>query len=341
VAHRQYTEHEEKLGIKDCIDTLARASMNIHESVKEASEQFYNELRRRNYTTPTSYLDLIKTYVELLGKQKVIVPAKMTRYQNGISRLQETNVMVDDLKKKLIELMPVIEEKTKNTQEMVVDLEKQTEDAGEIEKTTAVEEAAAKKIFDDVSAIKQDCEKVLSEAMPALRSALAALETLKKDDITEMKNYKTPPDDLVLVLDAVCTLLDKKTGWDSAKQLMNNPKQFIDDLKAYDKDHIPPRLHKKLKKYTDDPRFEPDNIKKKSEAGKSICMWAIAMDKYAEVKKVVEPKEKMLAEAQKQLDTANEDLKGKQAKLNAVRNKIATLQANYRNSQQILEELNA
>jgi hypothetical protein len=46
------------------------------------------------------------------------------------------------------------------------------------------------------------------------------------------------------------------------------------------------------------------------------------MDKYAEVKKVVEPKELKLAEAMKQLEAANSDLKGKQQKLQAVRNKI-------------------
>lgn len=54
-------------------------------------------------------------------------------------------------------------------------------------------------------------------------------------------------------------------------------------------------------------------------------MWCIAMDKYAEVKKVVEPKEAKLKEAQSQLDVANADLKGKQAKLQLVRNKINTL----------------
>lgn len=59
----------------------------------------------------------------MLKKDKVIVPNKMIRYQNGLSRLAETNVMVDDLKKKLIKLMPEIAEKTKATQEMVVDLE--------------------------------------------------------------------------------------------------------------------------------------------------------------------------------------------------------------------------
>lgn len=92
---------------------------------------------------------------------------------------------------------------------------------------------------------------------------------------------------------------------------MNNPAEFIRILQAYDKDKIPPRLHKKLKKYTEDARFQPDLIAKKSVAGKSICMWAVAMDKYAEVKKVVEPKEKKLAEAMKELDAANADLKQK------------------------------
>lgn len=68
MAQRQYNEYEQKLGIGSVIDVLSKSSMHIHETVKEASEKFYNELRRRNYTTPTSYLDLIKTYIELLGK---------------------------------------------------------------------------------------------------------------------------------------------------------------------------------------------------------------------------------------------------------------------------------
>jgi dynein heavy chain len=64
------------------------------------------------------------------------------------------------------------------------------------------------------------------------------------------------------------------------------------------------------------------------------------MDKYAEVKKIVEPKEAKLKEAQAELDVAEGDLKGKRARLQAVRNKINALQTNYRNSLAILEDLN-
>ena len=224
---------------------------------------------------------------------------------------------------------------------MVVNLEKEQEAAGEIEKVTAVEEAAANKIYVEVSEIKADCEAVLAEAMPGLHKALKALDTLNKQDISEMKNYGSPPADLVMVFDAICILLGKKTGWAEAKQLMNNPAAFLDSLRNYDKDNISSKLHKKIKEYIKKEEFTPEIIGKKSEAGRSLCSFVIALDKYADVKKVVEPKEAKLKQAEADLKVANDDLSGKRARLKAVRNKIQMLQDNYKAQQQMLEELNA
>ena len=99
-------------------------------------------------------------------------------------------------------------------------------------------------------------------------------------------------------------------------------------------------MHKQIKKFTNDPRFKPELIKKKSAAGESLCMWVCAMDKYTEVKKIVGPKELALAAAEKELEGAQSDLNKKQAALQVVRNKIQTLQNNYKQSQQTLEDLN-
>lgn len=57
--------------------------------------------------------------------------------------------------------------------------------------------------------------------MPIYREALAALDTLNKNDIIEMKSYPKPPEDLVMVIGAVCLLLDTKETWDEGKRLMN------------------------------------------------------------------------------------------------------------------------
>ena len=39
----------------------------FHESVRALSEKFYELHRRKNYVTPTSYLELILTFKKLLG----------------------------------------------------------------------------------------------------------------------------------------------------------------------------------------------------------------------------------------------------------------------------------
>lgn len=44
-----------------------------------------------------------------------------------------------------------------------------------------------------VQAIKDECEADLAEALPALRAAIKALDTLTKADITEVKGMKSPP----------------------------------------------------------------------------------------------------------------------------------------------------
>lgn len=98
--------------------------------------------------------------------------------------------------------------------------------------------------------IKTECEGELQKAMPIYREALAALNTLNKGDIIEMKSYPKPPEDLVLVVSAVCLILGQKETWDEAKKLMNQPEAFITSLKEYDKDKIKETTLKKLKKYT-------------------------------------------------------------------------------------------
>lgn len=41
-------------------------SVEIHSDVNDFSEKFYEELRRRNYVTPTSYLELLKLYIDMM-----------------------------------------------------------------------------------------------------------------------------------------------------------------------------------------------------------------------------------------------------------------------------------
>ena len=46
--------------------------------------------------------------------------------------------------------------------------------------------------------------------MPMLEAALSALDTLSKNDITEVKSMKSPPAAVKLVMEAVCQMLSVK-----------------------------------------------------------------------------------------------------------------------------------
>ena len=96
-----------------------------------ASEDFHSELRRKNYVTPTSYLELVSSFVDELKRQQSIIPVKIQRFQSGLTRLAETYVIVEELKENLVELAPEIDRKEVAVKEMVVNLQAQTKVASE------------------------------------------------------------------------------------------------------------------------------------------------------------------------------------------------------------------
>ncbi len=105
---------------------------------------------------------------------------KKERLENGLQKIQSASTQVDDLKEKLkaqeVEVNLKNEEASKLIQ--IVGTEKE-----KVDKEKAVadeEERKVSKIQEDVSAKKEDCERDLSKAMPALEAAKAALDTLNK-----------------------------------------------------------------------------------------------------------------------------------------------------------------
>ncbi len=85
-------------------------------------------------------------------------------------------------------------------------MQQESAEADKVKEVVAADEAVAQGKADDSNAIKMECEAGLAEAMPALNSALKALDTLSQKDITEIKSMKNPPAPVKLVLTAVCVM---------------------------------------------------------------------------------------------------------------------------------------
>ena len=290
------------------IDNVVSLFKLFHQSVAEISKEYFEVLRRYNYVTPTSYLELLTTFKTLLLKKREEVEKKRDRIQVGLDKLISTADQVADLQVQLTEMQPVLASTQKEVEEMIVQITKDKAAANQTKETVEKEEAAAKIKADETEAIKRDAQADLDEALPALDEAVKCLNMLKKADIDEVKSLKTPPSGVKLTMEAACIMFGIKPAkindpnnmgkkildyWGtSKKELLNDAKLLLQRLFNFDKDNIPQKNIDKVQPLIDSPDFTPKAIEKASKACTAICMWVRAMHKYHYVALSVEPKRK-------------------------------------------------
>jgi hypothetical protein len=86
--------------------TIVQLCQAIHKHAKEASEAFYLELRRRNYVTPTSFLELIGMFQKILVVKRSRNRQLKNRYAVGLEKLEGSAADVTKMQDELTALQP-------------------------------------------------------------------------------------------------------------------------------------------------------------------------------------------------------------------------------------------
>ncbi|KAJ3188443.1 Dynein heavy chain 3, axonemal [Gaertneriomyces sp. JEL0708] len=323
---------------------VIRMCKQFHVDARALSQTFYSRLRRHNYVTPTSYLELIKTYKTLLQSKRKEVDGLRNRYVTGLEQLASAASQVGTMQKELSELQPQLVQTQAETDRIMIQVQKESVEVEKKRAIVKVDEEVANKKAGEAKAIKDDCEADLAEAIPALESALEALDTLKPQDITLVKSMKNPPGAVKLVMEAICIMKSVKPArikdpggsgkmvedyWGPAQKMLGDS-HFLQGLKSYDKDNIDPKIMEKIRRtYIPNPDFDPNIVKNSSGAAEGLCRWVCALDKYDVVAKVVAPKKQALAKAEGELAVEMEKLNEKQAQLREVEEKMAALEKQF------------
>lgn len=71
---------------------------------------YWEEMRRKVYVTPKSYLDGITMYLKQLDTKKDEAKLNISRLSNGCTKLKDTNLQIASLKISLADLIPKLEE---------------------------------------------------------------------------------------------------------------------------------------------------------------------------------------------------------------------------------------
>ncbi|XP_063366022.1 dynein axonemal heavy chain 1-like [Cydia amplana] len=341
VANHFFQHMQELQTTEQVYEAMVSVCCFAHQSVVDASAKFLAQLNRLNYVTPMSYMEMLGCYAEMFRKKQNDILKESNALKTGLNKLNQTEVEVKQLQIELAELKPLMEKAAEETRKVIERIAIDTAIAEEARIKVEKEQAVAEKMASETTAMAEDAQKDLDEALPALKAAEKALQELNRNDVVEVKAMKKPPAGVVLVIESLCMVFDikpvKEQGanfgekvlnyWKPGSQMLSDPTAFLDSLMKFDKESITEDMIKKLKRFVTNPDYDPAKILKVSKACQSLCMWVHAMYKFYHVNKAVAPKKAALEKATKDLAAVEAILANARAKMQALLEGIAKLNA--------------
>jgi dynein heavy chain len=228
--------------------------------------------------------------------------------------------------------------------ETMVVLSKEKADA-EVEQNIVSRDSAAAQIQENEAAgMKEEAERELAKATPLLEEATRVLKELNKGDLYSLGTMRVPTPVVITVMEIACHMFGHKPAkanigqapGDSGgyfnlaqKTLLKDPTGFLNGMIKYDKENISEKCVKAVKKIVNNPEFSIEAVNNANSAMGGICKWAIAMMKYYDLLQIVNPMREKVAEMNAKLTIVRKDLAEKMAKLKAVEEKMAILEATY------------
>ena len=296
--------------------------------------------------TPPAFIELILTFKQLLKKKQNWITARISRFVGGVQKLELASSFVNNMKRKLIdEDQPRLAETSRQTELLMIQIEEETIDVEWTKEKIASDQGLANRAAALAQQLRDECTKELAEAVPAMESAIKALDTLVPEDIVFLRSLKSPPIGIKMVLEAVAILLDfhpdrradPVTGhmlsdyWAAAlRMLYSSEVKLLESLKVYDKDHVSPGHMRLVREcYLKFRDFDPLALRSTSIACESLAEWVKALDIYDRVINVIKPKKQRLIDSERELSTLLERVYNKRNELQAITDRLQGLSDNF------------
>ena len=296
----------------------------VHDLVTEVCEIYFQRMRRYVYVTPKSYLSFIDQYKQVYKAKYDGIDKDDVNIRNGLEKLKEAAEGVEELKVDLRKEEVKLKEASEVTDKLLKELEVENRKAKAKEEEVSQVKTKCIAQRNQIMQEKDEADRDLQIAIPFLRRAEAAVDSIKPKDITELKGVRNAVDTTRLILDTVNILLQKAlvpiapknmyimkqdipfiadSFEEYAKSTLTNA-NFLNslfDFSANDKDNINEETIELLEPYltlkipsTGEDAFTGNVAKKSSAALEGMCVWAAAMSDYHKQSKIVKPKLRLL-----------------------------------------------
>lgn len=293
-------------------DAINNAFVYVHQTL----HKIYERMRKRNqqvtYITPRHYLDFINQYVKLFHEKCSELQEEQRHLTVGLNRINETVEQVEEMQSSLKIKSAELEAKNIEAQSKMENIIQNREEARQRTKESEELQQALRTQETVIAEKRKFVMEDLSKVEPAVREAQQAVQSIKKQNLIEVRSMTNPPAPVKLAMESICLLLGESSNdWKSVRSMIVG-ENFISTIVNFNSENLSDSIRKQMReKYLKNPDYTYEKINRASSACGPLVKWACAQLNYADMVRQIEPLRNELksleAEASVNKNKANEN----------------------------------
>ncbi|KAH3745451.1 dynein heavy chain 10, axonemal [Pelomyxa schiedti] len=300
----------------------------VHLDALKHSEQYEHQMRRPIYITPNNFIDFLNIYKDKVKETYKYIDDQTKRLETGLKKLTEAGSQVEILNSQLELQKTQIDTQTEVCNKLLIHIAEKKTSVKEAQELSKQKEIELQDLAQQISVKMDEATQELQVVQPELDQAHTYLRNLRREEITEIRSFPTPPMPVQSLCECICWLKGVKVSWKSARALMASP-NFLHDLIAINADTL---TDKQVKGVSDILRKSDLSVKMMqsiSSAAVGLLTWVEAILHYTNVAKKVKPKQIAVRKAQDLQQQNKQDLEEIVFKMKSLVSQLEALDKDY------------
>lgn len=307
---------------------LSKLDVNDEQTAKLPFAKVHKALKMQS----SDFQSFIQNYVDLSKKKSESLATRKKFLHDGLLRLKAVSDRVAQLSKEAeVQQVQVREKEQRATEAMdeisktMTELNLQSEQMDKIKGELSTKEADLKKQ-------KAKIDEQLSGILPLLQAASENVAKLDARDLSEVKSFTMPPQQVRDVLEAVLLLMgERDTSWQNIRKFFSNS-HVKEDILKFDPKTVTPQSITDVNKAIEKKKnsFDYETVKRSSAAAAPLAEWVKAMAQYCLVLRDVQPLQNKLDKCDAELESSRTQLKHLTEKKKELDETVVNLQNQYK-----------
>jgi len=311
-------------------DAINNAFVYVHQTLHKMYERMRKRNQRVTYITPRHYLDFINQYVKLFHEKCSELQEEQRHLTVGLNRINETVEQVEEMQSSLKIKSAELEAKNREAQAKMENIiqnreeaRQRTKESEELQQALRTQETI---ITEKRTAVMED----LSKVEPAVKEAQQAVQSIKKQNLIEVRSMTNPPAPVKLAMESICLLLGEPSNdWKSVRSMIVG-ENFISTIVNFNSENLSDNIRRQMReKYLKNPDYTYEKINRASSACGPLVKWACAQLNYADMVRQIEPLRNELRSLEAEASINKKKAEENEAILERLKNTIQSYEEEY------------